>query len=202
MLNRSLSFRAAVRGPRAHPYRKMEAKRRAMEGHAEKLLAVKASAERLDDAVAGGQNLRVVVSASRTLRLDLVEMLADFQAFSRPHRCCLFPCPASVSGLRCAARSCPLRSLPRRLTNLSPSLSRAGTQGRPERSAGVLCHGRPSMPGTIMLAARARAGTVRCWRSTRVHRGAARGVCASLARTNEGGGARSRADAGKSLRRP
>ena len=69
----------------------MEAHRRALEGHAEKLLAVKASAERLDDAVAGGQNLRVVVSASRTLRLDLVEMLADFQAFSRPRRCCLFP---------------------------------------------------------------------------------------------------------------
>jgi hypothetical protein len=104
-----VSWRRGVCGVMSH--------RLALEGHAEKLLAVKASAERLDDAVAGGQNLRVVVSASRTLRLDLVEMLADFQACSRPRRCLLFACPDSVP-LLCAARSCPLRSLPMRLANL------------------------------------------------------------------------------------
>ena len=63
----------------------MEAHQRALDGHAEKLRAVKTNAERFEDAVAGGQNLRVVVSASRTLRHDLAELLAAFQVS-------LFPC--------------------------------------------------------------------------------------------------------------
>ena len=112
----------------------MEARQRALDGHAEKLGIVKANAERLEDAVAGGQNLRVVVSASRTLRHDLAELLADFQASPEP--CTLHPAPLHLAGLASRLQWPDLRSPP------SP-LSPAGSQGQPGQGyfSGTLSRG-------------------------------------------------------------
>ena len=83
----------------------MESHQRALDGYTEKLRAVKANAERLEDAVAGGQNLRVVVSASRTLRHDLAELLVGFQASLSA--CTLHPAPCALHPAPCALHPAP-----------------------------------------------------------------------------------------------
>ena len=91
----------------------MESHQHALDGHTEKLRAVKANAERLEDAVAGGQNLRVVVSASRTLRHDLAELLVGFQASLsartlHPAPCALHPAPCALRPAPCTLHSAGL----------------------------------------------------------------------------------------------
>lgn len=57
----------------------------ALSQHGENLEQARLKAEQLDDALAGGQNLRKVVAASRILRQDLADMHAQFKVLvSRP----------------------------------------------------------------------------------------------------------------------
>lgn len=77
----------------------MEALQQSLREHETRLEELRVKAEHLDDALAGGQNLRKVVGAARTIRQDLADVHANFQAPSplctfQPHACCL---PASPS---------------------------------------------------------------------------------------------------------
>jgi hypothetical protein len=58
---------------------RMDTLQRALLEHSERLEAVRGKAERLDEAIAGGQGLHKVVATSRILRQELAEIHMLFQ---------------------------------------------------------------------------------------------------------------------------
>jgi hypothetical protein len=58
----------------------MDALQQALREHEKRLEELRIKAEHLDDALAGGHNLRKVVGAARTVRQDLADIHANFQA--------------------------------------------------------------------------------------------------------------------------
>ena len=57
---------------------------RALVEHSERLETVRGKAERLDEAIAGGQGLHKVVATSRILRQELAEIYMIFQVVNSP----------------------------------------------------------------------------------------------------------------------
>jgi hypothetical protein len=64
----------------------MDGLQRSLLEHEERLRVVRGQAEQLDEAIAGGQGLHKVVSATRVLRRELADIYALFQVRLAPPR--------------------------------------------------------------------------------------------------------------------